>query len=233
VQQSTTTAYKATHTLDSPPSKSFSIQVQTPPVTSATLVPHDMTGVMFGGITFSWSSGGVLSFEIPVVYQDLDLTRSNATYSAPASYSLFPFSGGSLTIGGVAQTSIIGDGSITISYPLRDDAFALGTSGKIAKPVLTDKPTATITTTADFEDNTHISRTVNNSVNDVVLKFEGATIASTYKETVEITLPDCISQTNRPTVSGPGPIQQGLELVAASATNDPPVIAITSVETTV
>jgi hypothetical protein len=102
VQQSTTTAYKATHTLDSPPSKSFSIQVQTPPVTSATLVPHDMTGVMFGGITFSWSSGGVLSFEIPVVYQDLDLTRSNATYSAPASYSLFPFSGGSLTIGGVA-----------------------------------------------------------------------------------------------------------------------------------
>jgi hypothetical protein len=49
VQQAATTAYLQTHTLSSPPtSKSYSIQVQMPPVTSSTLVPIDYTGVTFG-----------------------------------------------------------------------------------------------------------------------------------------------------------------------------------------
>jgi hypothetical protein len=228
-----TPAYGHTHTLSSPPSKSYSIQVQTPPVSSSTLIPHDMLGVMFGGITISWAAGGLVSFEIPTVYQALDLGQSNATFVAPAAYDLFDFQGATLTIGGVAQTDIIGDGSLTISYPLRDDAYALGSSGKIRKPVLTDKPTATIETSADFEDNTHINRTVNNSVNDVVLKFEGDTISGSYKETFQVTLPDCVSTTNRATVSTAGPLEQGLSLEMASSTGDAPTIYIISTETTI
>jgi hypothetical protein len=64
-----TTAYLQTHTLDTPPNKSYTFQVQTPPVNSNVLVPHDMNGAMFGGITFSWSPAGVLSYNIPIVYQ--------------------------------------------------------------------------------------------------------------------------------------------------------------------
>src|SRR4051812_30255813 len=50
VQQGGTTAYLQTHTLDSPPTKSYSLQKQVPPVTSSTLVPIDYVGAMFTGI---------------------------------------------------------------------------------------------------------------------------------------------------------------------------------------
>jgi len=233
VQQATTTAYLQTHTLDTGPSKSFSIQVQTPPVTSSTLIPHDLLGVMFGGITFSWSPGGVLSYEIPTVIRELLLNQTLATYTAPAAYSLLPFSGGTLTIAGVAETNVIGDGSIEIGYGLRDDAFALGTSGLMAKPVETDKPTARGEFTADFNDNTNISRTLDNVTADVVLKFQHPTvIASTYYPYVEITLPSCVFTSGRPTVDGPGPLSQGVTFTAASSTNQPPVIRVMSTDTT-
>jgi hypothetical protein len=44
VQQGATAAYLQTHTLSTPPTKSASIQVQTPPVSSATLLAQDFTG---------------------------------------------------------------------------------------------------------------------------------------------------------------------------------------------
>jgi hypothetical protein len=78
---------------------------------------------------------------------------------------------------------VLGDGSVTIGASMRDDAYALGTSGTMAKPVETDKPTASGTFTADFNDLTNVNRVVEQHVADVVLKFEGATIASTYKYT--------------------------------------------------
>jgi hypothetical protein len=232
VQQGATTAYLQTHNLDASPSKSYSVQTQMPPVTSATLIPHDMTGVMLGGATFSWGGAGVLSYTFPTVYQNLDTTQSNVSYVAPTAYNLFSFSQGTITVGGVAESNVLGDGSIEISYPLRDDAFALGTGGTIAKPVITDKPTVTGTFTADFNDNTNLTRVVNNTSADIVLKFEGAVIASTYTYLFQLTVPDCVFTTQRPTVSGPGPVQQTITFTGASSTGDYPVILYRSTDTT-
>jgi len=232
VQQGATIAYLATHTLNGPPSKSYTVQVQTPPVTSNTLVPHEMLGVMFSGLSLSWSAAGVLSFNFPVVYRDLDLTQTNIVYVAPASYELFSFKGGSLSFGGVAETDLIGDGTLDISYSLRTDAHPLGSAGLMAKPVLSSKPTATVSTTADFQDNTQITRTLADTQGDVVLRFTGTNIASTYDRYVEVTLPDCKVRASRPTVSGDGPLSQPIEFRMASATNDPPVIKVMSTETT-
>src|SRR5215207_1980219 len=226
VQQGATTAYLSTHNLDTAPSKSFSFQVQNPPVTSATLVPHDMLGVMFGGITLNWGAGGVLSYSIPVVYKTIDTTQTNVAFVAPTAHTVFAFQGGSVTVGGVAEANIVGDGSFTIGYPLRDDAFELGQAGTIAKPVVTDKPSATGTFTADFVDNVNLLRTINNTVADVVLKFEGAVIASTYTYMLQVTLKDCVFTTNRATVGGPGPLQQTVEFQSAPtvATNFPIIL---------
>jgi hypothetical protein len=228
VQQAATTAYLTTFNLDTAPSKSASIQVQTPPVTSSTLVPHDMLGVMFGGITFSWSAGGVLSYQIPVVYQNLSTAESLVSYVAPAAYGLLSFSGGLLTVGGVTEANIIGDGSMEIAYPLRDDAFTLGSSGLIAKPVITDKPTASGSFTADFNDNTNLNRALNNTTGDVVLKFTGSVIEGAHSFYVEVTLPDCVFTTNRATVGGPGPVQQPVTFTSASSTGDYPIIKVMS-----
>jgi hypothetical protein len=229
VIQGATTAYLTTFTMDTPPNKSATVQVQNPPVTSNTLVPHDMTGVMFGGITLSWSAGGVLSYEMPIVYQDLDTSQTNVSYVAPSSYELFSFSHGVLTVGGVTEGNIIGDGSISINYPLRDDAFTLGSGGLIAKPVITDKPTAEGNFTADFVDNTNLNRALNNTSADIVLAFTHSSMAGTaHPFTIAVTLPDCVFTTQRATVSGPGPVSQPVTFTAASATGDPPVITYKS-----
>jgi hypothetical protein len=232
VQVGATAAYLQTHTLDGAPSKSYSMQVQMPPVTSSTLLPHDLLGVMFGGITLSWAAAGVFSYNIPTVIRDLDLTQSLATYTPPSAYALLPFQGGSVTIGGSLEGNIVGDGSVTITWPLRDDAFALGTTGRMAKPVPTDKPTAELAFTADFVDNANINRTINNTVADVVVKFQHPTaIAGTNFPYLEVTLQDCVFTTGRPTVSGTGPLSQSVSATAASATGDPPIIKYQSVDT--
>lgn len=233
VQDGATTSYTQTHTLDTPPDKSFSIQVQTPPVTSATLVAQDLLGVMMSGITFSWDAGGVLMFEIPMIVNNMDTAQSLATYTAPSAWTMLSFAGGSLTIGGVAQTDITGSGSVTIANSLRDDAFALGSSGAMAKPVETDKPTGEGTFTADFVDLTHFNRVVNNTNADVVLKFEGATIASSFKYTLQVTIPDCVFTSPRPQVGGPGPVSQEVTFSNASTTNDPVVVLYRSTDTVI
>lgn len=232
-QQASTTAYLQTHTLDTPPSKSYSIQKQLPPVNATTLIPVDYTGCVFTGITFNWDAAGLLTYEMPVIVQDQTTGQSLVTYSAPTAWSPFAYTGGSVTIATVAESNVLGSGSLTIGASMRDDAFALGTGGTMAKPVETDKPEATMTFTADFNDLTNVTRVTGNTIADVVLKFEGATIASTYKFYIEITLPDCVFTSPTPTVDGPGPVQQGITLTAASTTNDPPVIKYESTDTSI
>lgn len=231
VQQAATTAYLQTHTLDTPPSKSYSVQVQTPPVTSSTLLPHDLTGVVFGGVEFAWDD--VLTFSIPTAVRTLDTTQSLVSYVAPTAWNLLSFRGGSISIGGVAQTNILGAGSLAINYGLRTDAFYLDGTGKMAQPVETDKPSASGTCTADFTDNTHLMRTINDTIADVVLRFEGAVIASTHEYALEVTIPDCEFTSPRPVVDGPGPVSQPIAFSNASGTNDPVVITYMSTDTTI
>jgi hypothetical protein len=51
----------------------------------------------------------------------------------------------------------------------------------MAQPVETDKPTAEGTFTADFNDLSNFADVINDTSADVLLKFEGATIAGTHK----------------------------------------------------
>lgn len=231
VQQAATTAYLQTHTLDTATAKSYTVQVQTPPVTSSTLLPHDLVGVMFSGIEFSWEE--VLTFALSGSIQALDITQSLATYTAPASWNLLSFKGGSLSVGGVSQANIIGGGSLAIEFSHRTDVHYLGSGGLMAKPVETDKPSATGSCTADFSDNTHLSRTIDDTIADVVLRFEGATIAATHEYALEVTIPDCEFTSPRPTVSGPGPVAQPISFSNASSTGDPVVITYMSTDTVI
>ncbi len=230
VQQAATTAYLQTHTLDTPPTKSYSIQKQVPPVLTNTLVPLDYTGAMFTGVTFNWSPGGLFTWSMPAVVNDELTGQTLATYTPPAAWAPFGFQGGSITVGGVAEANVIGDGSITIGAAMRDDAYALGTSGTMAKPVETAKPTAAGTFTADFNDLVNINRVVNNTFADVVLKFEGAIIATTYKFMIEITLSACVFTSPSPTVGGPGPVQQSISFESAPGTSLAPVIKLQSTD---
>lgn len=230
VQVAATPAYLQTHTLDTPPTKTYSIQKQIPPVLTNTLVPLDYTGAMFMGITIGWTAAGLLTWSMPADVADELTGQTTATYVAPTAWAPFAFQGGTVTIGGVAEANVIGDGSVEIGASMRTDAYALGTGGTKAKPVENEKPSATMTFTADFNDITNITRVVNNTIADVVLKFEGATISGANKYFIEVTLADCVFTSPSPTVDGPGPVQQEITLTAASTTGDPPVIKYQSTD---
>lgn len=233
IQDGATTSYTQTHTLDTPPDKSATIQVQTPPVSTSTLLPQDLLGVMMGGLNLSWDAAGVLMWEMPCVINNMSTAETLATYVAPTSWSMLSFAGGSLSIGGVAQTDITGSGTLTITQALRDDAFALGSSGTMKKPTETAKPTAGGSFTADFEDMTHFNRVVNDTSGDVILKFEGATISGAFKYTMQVTIPACKFQSPRPQVGGPGPVSQEVTFENSAPTTQPPVIIYRSVDTVI
>jgi hypothetical protein len=230
VQDGATASYTGTHTLDTAPAKSYSVQVQTPPVSSSTLVPQDLLGVMFSSITFSWDPASVLKYSVDTVVRALDLSQSLATYSAPTSWQPLSFSGGSLTIGGSTIADITGSGQMQLNASLRTDGYALGSSGLMSKPSETAKPSATGNFTADFNDITHLNRVINNTIADVVLKFEGATIASTFKYTLQVTIPNCAFTSPRPTVDGPGIVNQPVTFTNAAGTSTPPVIVYRSTD---
>lgn len=229
VQQAATTAYLQTHTLDTAPSKSVTIQSQTPPVNAVSLVPHDLLGCMARGLSLSWDE--VLTFSLPFAIQGLDIAQSLATYAAPTNWNLFSFRQGQLKIGGATVADIIGGGTLDIAFEQRTDAHYFGGSGKMAKPIESGKPTAGGSVTVDFSDNTHLNRTINETIADVVLLFEGATIATTYKFTFEVTIPQCAFRVNRPTVGGPGPVQQAVAYTNADSAGGPPVIRYISTDT--
>jgi hypothetical protein len=140
VQQAATTAYLQTHTLDTAPIKTYSVQKQVPPVLTNTLVPLDYVGAMFTNITISWTAGGLLTWSMDADVNDELTGQTLATYVAPAAWVPFGFKGGTVTVGGVAETNIYGDGSVTIGASVRTDAYGLGGGGTKAKPVETDKP---------------------------------------------------------------------------------------------
>jgi hypothetical protein len=187
---------------------------------------------VFGGLSLSWSPGAVLKYSIPMVVRELNTAQTLATYTAPTAWAPLAFQGGALTIGGVAEANIVGDGSLTLGFNLRDDAFALGTSGLMAKPVETDKPSASGQFVADFNDLTNLNRVTGNTTGDVVLTFTGGTIVGTYKYFFEITLKDCVFTSPAPNVDGPGPVQQTVTFTSApSVAANVPVIRYQSTDT--
>jgi hypothetical protein len=222
------TSYTQTHTLDTPPDKSFTIQVQTPARDTSVLVPQDLLGVKMAGLNLSWGDD-VLKWEIPCLIGDLSTAETLATYTAPTAYALLSFAGGSITIGGVNQTDITGGGSLNIGFSLRT-AYALGTSGTMINPVEEAKPTAGGTFTADFIDLTHWNRVINDTQADVVLKFEGATISGAYKYTMQVTIPGCKFRSPRPQVDGPGVVSQAVTFSNAANTNSPVVVVYRSTD---
>jgi hypothetical protein len=186
----------------------------------------------WGGISFAWTTNGLLTYSIPTVVQDETTGQTLATYVAPTAWLPYGYGAGSATIASVAETNVMGDGNVSIGYNLRDDAYALGTSGTMAKPVETDKPTATASFTADFNDLTNVTRVINNTVADLVLRFTGATISGTYTSYIEVTLKDCVFTTASPTADGPGPVQQSVTVTAASSSGNAPIIKYQSTDTT-
>lgn len=228
-QVGATDAYLQTHTLDGAPTKSATIQVGVPTLAS-TPQPFDYLGCMLSGIEFAWEPTGVLMATPSWVVRQQLTDQSLASKTVPT-FGLFSFKGGSMNIGGSPVANITGGGSLAINWALRDDAYALGTAGLMAKPIGNDRATAGGQYTADFDSLTTYNRVVNETLADVVLRFEGAVIDSPEVAFIEITIPDCGFESSAPAVQGPGVVSQTVQFANASPDGSPPVIEYQSVDT--
>jgi hypothetical protein len=177
---------------------------------------------MFTDMTVSWTSAGLITFSMAGDVNDELTGQTLVSYVAPTAWVPFGFKGGSVTIGGSAETNIIGDGSVTIGASVRTDAYGLGRAARRRSRSRRTSRQASGTFGADFNDLTNITRVSAGTVADVVFKFEGATIASTYKQMLQVTLKDCIFTSPSPTVGGPGPVGQTVSFRMSSAAGNPP-----------
>lgn len=230
-QQASTIAYLHTHPFTAPPNKSASMQIQVPPTQSSTLLPFDYSGIMLTGGAFSWEPAGVLMFEPTLDIREQVTNLANATVTLPTGAGLFSFKGGALTIGGVAVADIVGGGNVAINWPMRTDAYPLGSSGLKMQPLPDQLPEFTGSLTADFVGMTHYNRVVAGTIADVVLTFTGALIVGAHNEEITITLPDAAFTGPPPTVDGPGPVGETITFMNASSTGDAPTITYKSIDT--
>lgn len=223
-------AYRQTHELISPPNRSATIQIQVPQEDGGGNTPFDYVGCTFTGAEFSWEPDGVLIAEFQTVVRDLLTDQTNATPGTVPD-GLFSFKDGSLEIDGSPVADIVGGGSFSLGWPMRDDAYEFGQDGVIKEPRLNGKPSFTGQVTADFTSLSNYNRVVNDTIADVVLTFEGATIAGSTEYTFKITIPDCGFTGSPPSVTDAGPVQEQISFESASAGGDAPEFEYISTDT--
>lgn len=129
--------------------------------------------------------GDVASLKMSVLGEDEDTATALASISYPASISLMTFVQGTVTIGGSAAN--IKSATVTGNNGLAEDRYFLGSQLRKA-PLEAALRDYSGTFEAEFEDLTAYNRYVNGTEAAVVLLFQGATIATTYKYEVKVTM---------------------------------------------
>ena len=116
---------------------------------------------------------------------------------------VYDFTEGNVTIGG-SSIALVRSFGLTIPVPQKTDRYGMGASALKAEPIVNDylRPTASLG--LEFKDLV----AYNNFKNDtspvsVVCDFQGAIIASSFKEQIKFTLAACKQVGGTPHVDGP------------------------------
>ncbi len=189
--QAATAAYLQTHTLGDDYGKSLTAQIGRP-TRAGTAVPATIKGAKVTQAEFSCAVNEILKLALTLDGQSYD----NTTALAVASYATaVPFHGAQMTLklgayGSEAAVSGVRSVSSSWSRPHDTADYTADATGLKAEPVLNAATEITGTISADwlakatFED-----VALANSSTSLVWQFEGATIATTYKQMFRMTLP--------------------------------------------
>lgn len=198
-QQAATAAWLQVHTLTALLGKSLTIQKG---VSSAlgVVTPYTFLGCKGSKFELHASVGALVTGKFSFDAQDVVTSQSYAAPSYSPLSAGFVFAGGSIVVGGSPTFSTtalstggtalaqISDFSLMVDRALKNDRYYFNNSGKKAEPI-DGKAKITIQMKADFIDTTLPAAYMADTDLSVVLTFVGATIASTYKETLQIVLP--------------------------------------------
>lgn len=243
-QQAATAAWLQVHTLADLLGKSATIQKG---VSSAlgVVTPYTFLGCKGSKFDIQASVGKIVTGKFTFDAQDMVISQSYAAPSYIASPNNFVFSGGQIIVGGSPSFSTaalsaggtpvaaITDFSLSVDRVLETGRYYFNNAGKKAEPV-SGVPIIGISLKADYIDTTFPAAHQADSSLSVVLTFTGATIASTYKETLQIVLPLVKFRGELPKVNGPKIVPLSLTGKAYDdATNQPLYIGYQSSDTAI
>jgi len=106
---------------------------------------------------------------------------------------------------------------------LKNDRYNLGNSGIKNQQVINGFRSITGKLTAEFTDTSLLAKFIADTETALVLTFEGSTIASTYKDTLRITIPAAKFDADTPNVDGPGVVDVGFTFSAYDNGTDEPL----------
>jgi len=215
-----TGVYSYTFTLGDVYGRSFSAQVGVPQY-GGTVLAKTVTGAKIQSFELAVANSGIATGKFTVDAAGFVTTQSLATASYSATGSVFNFSQGSLTVDATAVANVK-DFSITVDNSLKQDRFTLGGLGAKSEQTINGFRKVSGKLTAEFTDVTLMNKFLTDSAAALVLSFVGSTIASTYKDTLTITIPAAKFDADTPNVTGPGTVDLAMTFeVYDDGTNQP------------
>lgn len=202
VQQGATAAWLQTHTLGSLQGKSLTIQKQLRDEADTVIGKFTFHGCKFPTAEFKIDKKGKLMLSLTVDAEDVDTSTAAASPSLVAT-KVFHYRQGALTIAGVAAAQVQ-SASIKVDRKMDTDRFFLGNAGVKAEPLVNDFPEVTGALSAEFAASTYYDLFAADTPAALVLTFVGDLIASTFFETLTITIPEIRLTGETPKVGGPG-----------------------------
>ena len=237
VQQAATAAYLQTYPLVDNFGRMLTGQVNTPQ-RDGTNRAQTGAGGKITSAEFSCKAGEVLALNLEFDYQKHTDAQAYAAPSYPDASPPFHFAQMGVKTGAynseVAAAGVKGM-SVKFERPQDvDDAFYANNAGLKDQPVLNDFLNVGGTIDADFVDKAlWVDRYNNNTPFSLVWEFVGDIIASTYRYTFRITLPECYVDGETPGLEGPEVVSGSIPFVSTyNATNGLPVITYMSTDVT-
>lgn len=189
------------------------------PDTAGVVHPFSYPGCKVASWELSNSVNGLLGLSANFDGADESTAQALAAVSYPATQGLLSYAGGLITVGGssfdLQEFSLSGDNG------LKTDRHHIRQSQLKKEQHVASWLDLTGTLSAEFDGLTAYNRFVNGTVASVTALWEGATIATTFKYGLLVTLPAVRFDGATPNVSGPDILTQSLPFKALSNGTDP------------
>lgn len=216
--------YSYTFTLGDTYGKSFTSQVGVPQY-GGTVTPKTMGGCKVNSFDLEVSSAGLATGKFSVDGSSLSTSTSLATASYSPSTGIFHFAQGAITVDGVAVANIK-DFSVSVDNSLKVDRYNLGSAGLKQEQIINGFRKVSGKVTAEFTDTTLLAKFIADTTTSIALTFTGNTIASTYKDTLSISLSAVKFDGELPQVGGPEAIDVNFTFEAYDNGTDAPLTIV-------
>jgi hypothetical protein len=209
--------------------KSMTVEAGVPQY-GGTVISKKLAGAKISQFELSCANGDIAKGKFSIDASAFTMTGSPATASYPLQGSVFHFAQGAVTIDSTAVANIK-DFTVSVNNTLKTDRYNLGALGAKSEQGINGFRSISGSMTAEFTDSVLLNKFLTDSTASIVVTFTGNTIASSYKETLSITIPAAKFNADTPNVSGPGVVDLAMTFDAFDdGTNAPLTIVYVSAD---